>query len=188
MGWCRGLNESGGGGTFLARRIFSFAPALDVFDYYSTLRYFERGATAALTLRSQITVMTLLKILGVCGAILGLVAVVFMNPWVWIPDLYSDRLIDLGQMQTSKGDYFQVTQQFVGDGYLTCFNHTNRSGQAWQGVFDGDASRAWKATFEQTNNGVIIHAIRESFFYNLETHAMTNFNGVPKFVRQTRAS
>ena len=57
---------------------------------------------------------------------------------------------------------------FVGDGYLTRFYHTNKIGESWETVFDGDAFRGWRATFEKSNNVVIIQAIGRSFIYNLE--------------------
>jgi len=97
--------------------------------------------------------------------------------FVWIPDIFVDRVIVLGQMQTSDGDHFRVTQENVGDGYLTRFDHTSQSGQSWHAVFDGDAFKAWSAKFEKTNNVVAVHVLNQRFFYNVDTHAMTYPNG-----------
>jgi hypothetical protein len=154
----------------------------EVFDCYSIHMRCEPGHAANGISNSSVSGMTLLKTFSICGIILACVVVILMNPFVWIPDLFSDRVITLGQMQTAEGDSLGVTQQFVGDGYLTRFYHTNKTGQSWETVFDGDAYRAWRVTFERSNNVVTIHAIRRSFFYNLETHAMTDIEGASRSV------
>jgi len=130
--------------------------------------------------------MTLQKIFVICGIILAITVVLLMNPWVCVPDLFINRPIVLGQMQTSEGDSLRVTQEFVGDGYLTRFYHTNKIGESWETVFDGDAFRGWRATFEKSNNVVIIQAIGRSFIYNLDTHTMTE-KGVSRALDQKPA-
>jgi len=94
-----------------------------------------------------------------------------------MPDIFIDRVIVLGQLKTSDGDSFRVTQRFIGDGYLTLFDHTNQSGQSWHSGFDGDAYKAWSATLEKTNDTVIIRVLHQSFFYNLNAHTMTEAKG-----------
>jgi hypothetical protein len=123
-----------------------------------------------------------LKTIGISMLVIALFVVLLTQTFVWIPDLFTDRVIVLGEMKTSGGDYFRVTQRFVGDGYLTRFDHTNKAGQSWHDVFDGDAFKAWRAQFEKTNDIVVIHVLNKIFFYNLATHAMTDANGRRRFV------
>jgi hypothetical protein len=129
-----------------------------------------------------------LKAIGISTFVLALLTVLSTQLFVWIPDILADRVIVLGQMETSDGDYFKATQQFVGDGYLTRFDHTNRSGQSWHAVFDGDAFKAWSAKFEQTNNTVTIRVLNRSFFYNLDNHGMTYPNGAVRAIDEKAAA
>ena len=129
-----------------------------------------------------------LKIAIVSTIVISILVILAAKWYVWIPDLFSNRTIVLGQMNTSDGDYFRVTQKFVGDGYLTLFDHTNKFGQSWHSGFDGDARKAWSADFEKTNSAVVIHVLHQTFYYNLATHKIIDSKGDERFVNEKAAA
>jgi len=97
----------------------------------------------------------------------------------WPVDIVTGRVLTLGALATTNGDILNLTQHFEGDGYLTVFTHINSAGRVWHFPIDGDAPKAWTATLKRTNETVEIALLRHRFFYNIQSHAITDVSGKP---------
>jgi hypothetical protein len=71
----------------------------------------------------------------------------WLSAVIWLPDLLSpDAEHVIAQCATDSGDSFELTQRWVGDGYLTGVRHRSRDGNSVFAVGDGDAFRAFGCT------------------------------------------
>jgi hypothetical protein len=88
----------------------------------------------------------------------------------------------LDKLKTTDGDYMELFQRFCGDGYMTRFVQTNKEGRSWIFIIDGDAYKAWNGKIKKTNNVVEVSIFHEHFFYNLQSHVITDTTGKPQLI------
>jgi hypothetical protein len=118
------------------------------------------------------------------GCLLLILLLAAVNTFVWIPDLFRNEIV-LKQVQTPEGDTLKLTQKFVGDGYLTKFIHTNKSGRAWEVVIDGDAFKTWRGAIELTGpERVSVAILKKKFVYDLLSHEVIDGTGRQSFVME----
>jgi len=127
--------------------------------------------------------------LAITGCFLVLCAGVLILPlrWgVWLPDVVKPRAIVLDELTTKNGDHVRLTQLWVGDGYATEFFHTDGEGHIWTFAIDGDAPRTWGGRLEKTNRSLRITVLKTTFFYDMQTHVITDLDGKPQMVEKIR--
>jgi hypothetical protein len=94
---------------------------------------------------------------GLVGALVLIPMLALFIWWlsavIWLPDLISpdsERVIARCTIDT--GDSIELTQRWVGDGYLTGVRHRSRDGSSVFAVGDGDAFRAFRCTTSVSTN------------------------------------
>ena len=101
---------------------------------------------------------------------------------VWLLDVVKPRAIVVDQLFTTNGDHLRLTQLWVGDGYATEFFHTDKNGQTWTLAIDGDAGKAWRGSLRETNRLFRIDVLNMQFFYDIQSHVVTDSEGRPQMV------
>ena len=71
---------------------------------------------------------------------------------VWPPDVISGREVTVARVAIRDGEYIQLSQTWVGDGYLTQIRHGFPSGIVFQTVGDPDSRKAWAARIQINTN------------------------------------
>lgn len=93
---------------------------------------------------------------------LGALPIVGIFVWwlsavLWLPDLVSPGAIHVISLVTlANRETVELTQQWVGDGYLTGVRHSRNDGSTLYCVGDGDFPRAFRChTLISTNSGFV---------------------------------
>lgn len=69
----------------------------------------------------------------------------WLSAVIWLPDLVSpDSEHVISRCAIDSGESFELTQRWVGDGYLTAVRHRSGGGTSVVAVGDGDAARAFR--------------------------------------------
>jgi hypothetical protein len=109
-----------------------------------------------------------LAIFGVAVLILGLSSV------LWLPDILSpntERV--MARCVNRRGESFELTQRWAGDGYLTGVRHRLPDGTSFFTVGDGDAARTFRCSaFLSTNDSSVTFLFsgkRWRYYWNLRS-------------------
>jgi hypothetical protein len=117
------------------------------------------------------------------GALCVLLALIAVSHVVWLPDILSSKEVYLSTLKTQSGDRFAITQEFVGDGYSTCFSHTNKVGRSWRVVVDGDARKAWKGSIVMRDmTHFEFKVLGQEFVYDVNSHTVMDKEGGHRFM------
>ncbi len=77
----------------------------------------------------------------------------WLSAVIWLPDLVSpDAEHVIARCDIDSGESFELTQRWVGDGYLTGVRHRSRDGTSVFAVGDGDAARAFRGRVSVNSN------------------------------------
>lgn len=91
---------------------------------------------------------------------------------VWLPDALRQKIV-IDSLTIEGEGRIELTQEWVGDGYLTLIRHTNPRGRIWEFVIDGDAAKAWSGKVRsQSGECVRVDALGQRYYYFYLTHAV----------------
>ena len=120
-------------------------------------------------------------LIGIPIVIFILVALCFLlSAVVWLPDLASpDAEHIIGRCVLQDGQSVELTQRWVGDGYLTGVRHRLRDGTSVFAVGDGDAARAfgWTMSVRANNNFVTFRFGAKQWRYDWRAHSLSCDDG-----------
>jgi hypothetical protein len=104
----------------------------------------------------------------------------WLSAVIWLPDLVSpDSEHVIARCAIDSGESFELTQRWVGDGYLTGVRHRSRGGTSVFAVGDGDAARAFRCrVLVSTNDScVTFHFSGKQWRYYWRLHSLAVGDG-----------
>jgi len=84
------------------------------------------------------------------------IALALLSAFAWFPDILSSREVVVARVSVGENGAIDLTQRWVGDGYLTQVRHTLRSGEVLRVTGDPDAAKVWRARLELMTNSASV--------------------------------